>query len=152
MKFKQILHQPYPPVEQRWRIIISISCFISLFLLIFQPFELSKVEGTYRYLIYIGYGGVTFLALVLNMLLLPALFKYFFSEKTWTVGKQLIFFAWILFTIGVGNFVYTVLTTSYYSFNFYGFLSFQFFTLIVGIFPISFLVLIQQKLPLSPAS
>jgi membrane protein YdbS with pleckstrin-like domain len=145
MKLKKFLDQSYPIVEDSWKVIISISCFISLFLLIFQPFELSKVEGPYRYLIFIGYGAVTFLILVFNMKILPSLFKDFFEEKSWTVKKQLLFFGWILFTIGIGNFIYTVPTTSYFDFNFKAFILFQVYTLVIGLFPVTFLVIIQQN-------
>lgn len=145
MKLNKFLNQPYPILEESWKVIISISCFISLFLLIFQPFELSKVEGPYRYLIFIGYGGITFLALVFNMILLPSIFKDFFEEKSWTVKRQLLFFAWILFTIGIGNFIYTVLTTSNFNFDFNAFIIFQLYTFVIGIFPVTFLVIIQQN-------
>lgn len=145
MDIREHLGQPYPKMEDRWKIIISISCFISLFILIFQPFQLSQLQSNYRHLILIGYGGITFLALYFNILLIPAYFKNLFKEKEWTVQKQLVFFIWILFTIGLGNYFYTLSIIDSLSFNVRSLFLFQLYTLAIGIFPVVFLVIFTQN-------
>lgn len=131
MQLKRLLKQPYPQPEQNWKVIISISCFISLFIWIFQPFGLSTLQKPFKELILIGYGGVTFLALAFNMLLLPFFFNNFFIEKKWTVKRHIVFLLWILFTIGLGNYFYTLASTSFFSFNLQGLLLFQLYTVAI---------------------
>ncbi|MBN1197974.1 MAG: hypothetical protein JXA23_01390 [Bacteroidales bacterium] len=66
------LRQSYPMIENRWRIILPISLFITLFMIIFQPFGLADYEGSDKLLLLAGYGMVTFMVLCFNMFLIPA--------------------------------------------------------------------------------
>jgi hypothetical protein len=145
MDIRKFLAQPFPFPEERWKNVISISLFICVVLLIFQPFQLSQVSENIKVLIILGYGGATFVALIINLLILPWLFKNIFREQTWTVKKQIVFFIWILFTIGIGNYFYSITVTDFFSFNLHHFLLFQLYTLLVGLFPITFIVVIAQN-------
>jgi len=144
MKVNALLNQPYPLVEEHWKIIIFSSLFISVFIVIFQPFDLAYLEGTQAFFILAGYGGVTFLALLLDLFLLPNLFPKWFSERFWTVKKQIYYFTWILFTIAVGNYLYTLNFTDLIKFSISGFFLFQFYTVVIGIFPVSYIVVFTQ--------
>lgn len=139
------LKQPFPITENKWWIVVPISLFVSSFLVIFQPFGLSRIESSLKLYILTGYGAVTFLILIFDLFLIPKLFKQFFEEKNWTVGKNLLFIFWILFTIGLGNFIYSELIFSFNYSLFKMLLLFQFFTLVVGAFPSVILVIINQN-------
>lgn len=135
LMIKQYLHQPYPLYRNRWRIIISISFFISFFMYFFQPFGLSSFNNGLRTYFEIGYGVVTFLVLLVDLFLLPLIFKKWFDISKWTVLKQIVLQIWILFSIGIFNFFYSSLFLNFTR-VFIAFLVFQFYTLLVGIIPI----------------
>ena len=139
------LKQPYPIIENKWWIIIPISLFVTSFLVIFQPFGLGTIEHPLKLYIFIGYGTITFLVLIFDLILIPKIFKQFFDEKYWTVGKNLLFIFLILFTIGLGNFIYSEFFFSFNNSLFKILLLFQFFTLVVGAFPSIILVIINQN-------
>lgn len=139
------LKQPYPITENKWQVIIPVTLFVTFFLFLFQPFGLNTYESTLKSYILIGYGAITFLILTSNLFLIPSIFKRLFGERNWTVGKNLIFIFWILFTIGLGNFIYSELIFSFNYSLFKMLLLFQFFTLVVGAFPSVILVIINQN-------
>lgn len=131
------LKQPYPFSDNKWPTIITISLFVSFFLIVFQPFGSSGIESPIRYYIMGGYGLVTFLVLILNLILLPNLFKKVFSNAYWTLGTNIIWLCWILFTIGLGNYFYTLCFFSINGSWWQGLIVLQLFTLMVGVFPIT---------------
>ncbi len=141
---KGLFNQLYPfekNPQKDWLIIISISLFIGLFLYIFRPFGLHDATGQYKSFILLGYGIVTFTVLVLNVFIIPAIFPSWFREEKWTVKREILYIGFILFTIGAGNFFYSniIFHNQFLSFN--GFLLFQFYTLVIGILPVSMLVM-----------
>lgn len=138
------LNQSYPLVENRWKIILPITAFVGFFMVIFQPFGLSGYIGENKYLLLAGYGLVTFLLLLFDLILIPALVPGFFREKTWTVWKELLFLLWILFTIGLGNLLYT---SCFFHLNLslHSILVVQLFTLAIGIIPITTITIVKQN-------
>ena len=83
--------------------------------------------------------------MVINIILIQKLFKNWFN--TWTVIKQIGWLIWIIFSIGLGNFIYTSLFSLRWSFM--AFTYFQLFTMAVGIIPIVVLTIINQNRLLS---
>ena len=144
---KEYLNQPYPQFGNKWKIIIPISLFIALFMLIFQPFGLLDYHNSDKILFIAGYGCVTFFILIINLFFVSRIFKKWFVEKYWTVLKQLLWLIWMIFTIGLGNYLYSCILFSFWSL--YGFFIFQFYTLVVGIIPIIVLTILQQNIMLS---
>jgi len=140
---KAYLNQPYPFHVSKWNLIVAISLFIGLFMLVFQPFGLSRYEGPHKSLLCLGYGLVTFVVLVLDLVVVQRLFRAQFENKVWTVLKQIVWLGWIIFSIGMGNFVYTSLFSQHWSLI--AFAYFQFFTLAVGLIPIVILTVINQN-------
>ncbi len=145
MNLREYLKSPFPPGRSSWRIIISVSLFIALFLLVFQPFGLQYIDMKHRLLILSGYGAVTFLALVFNLILIESVFKSTFSEVNRTVGKQILWILWILFTTGLGNYVYSIIIFPGMARSIHNLLIFQGFTLIVGIFPVTIITIITHN-------
>ena len=143
-RIRKYLFQCYPVEGNVWRIIIPISLFIGLFIIVFQPFGLSDLESDYKFLILTGFGLVTFIILILNLILIPSLLPGIFKEEKWTVLKELFFLLWILFTVGLGNLLYSSWTMEF-RLTISNILIFQSYTLAIGIIPITFLTLFKQN-------
>jgi hypothetical protein len=138
------LSDPYPycpDVKKSLLRALLISLFVVAFLAFFQPFELSQANSKYKILFIAGYGAVNFLVLFINTVLEHYLFPGLFKERSWKVYKEILWIAWILFTIGAGNFLYTKLMFNFPESYLLGFLQFQLYTLAVGIFPIIVIVI-----------
>ena len=97
MNLIKYLKQPFPKSEYKWRITILISVFIALFLIVFEPFNINLFESNQKTFILAGYGVVTFIALVINLFLIEAIFPSFFDEKNWTLWKDFVWLIWIIF-------------------------------------------------------
>jgi hypothetical protein len=144
INLRKYFSQQYPQEENRWRITTFISLFIGLFMTIFQPFGLIALQSQYKLFILAGYGLVTFIILVIDLILIPAVFPNIFRDEKWTLFKELVFLIFILFTVGLANLFYSsrvmgfLLTVN-------NMLVFQAYTLVVGIIPITALTLIKHN-------
>jgi hypothetical protein len=147
MKIKEYFNQSYPLIGNKWIIILSFSFFVPLFMIIFQPFGLTEYHGTDKLARIAGYGFVTFVILILNLFFITQLIKHWYNEKSWTVIRQIYWLIWIVFTIGLANFLYSSFIFSFGSFK--GLIIFQLYTLEVGIIPIVVLTILQQNLMLN---
>jgi hypothetical protein len=133
------LNDPYPytySVKGNIAIILLISLFVAGFLVVFEPFGLHNAEIEKKVLLLSGYGLVNLVILSLNLLLLPIILPGLFSEKRWTVLYQLLFLMWIVFSIGLGNYSYTRIVFGYPDTGVKGILLFQFYTLVIAVFPV----------------
>jgi hypothetical protein len=145
MKLLTYLKSPYPFQEKKWKIILFVSVFISLFLFLFQPFGLSYVDDPNKVLMIPGYGGVSFVVLLFNLYFVESIFPAYFSERSWTIIKHISWLMWILFTIGLANFLYSHAILPNIALSWTNFLWFQLFTLIVGTFPVTVITLISHN-------
>jgi hypothetical protein len=144
---KEYMNQPYPLTGNRWTTILSISIFVGWFIVVFQPFGISGNNNLHTILFCLGYGFVTLFTLIIDLFLIPLLFPSLFVNRRWTVLKQIVWLLFILFSIGLGNFTYTSVLTS--SWSWHHFLMFQIYTSVVGILPVVFLTIVQQNMKLS---
>ena len=137
MNIASYLKQPFPSAKNKWRNTIAISIFVTLFLFIFQPFGIVNIEnGIQKNLFISGFGLVTFVLLVIDLILLSRLFPKFFEEKNWYLWKELIWLFFVVSSIGLGNVFYTSFFSEQVgSFSFI--IGFQLITFAVAIFPIS---------------
>ena len=145
MAFLEILKKPYPVSLAKWPMVVLISVFIGLFLLLFQPFGLQFLEREYKSLLLLGYGVVTFIFLVVELIVVPKVFPSFFEEERWTVLKQILWLGFIISSIAVGNYLYSV---AFYIFPWQGLaglLVFLGFTIPIGLFPAVIITFIQQN-------
>lgn len=117
--------------------------FISLFLLVFQPFGLSELASGRLGWGAAGYGLVTALVIFMEMWTGPLLFPAYFAESNWTVGRHIFIILVDVFFIGLGNLVFTAwyLNTSP---SFYSIIWFQAITVAVGVLPITIYVMYSQ--------
>lgn len=142
---KEYLNKPYYSSAGKWKIIILASLFISLFMLIFQPFGLATYEYPYKILLLIGYGGVTFIVLVLNSIAIENLFKQ--RIEGWTILNQILWQTWIVMTIGIANYFYTAIFLPM-EFNIISLIIFQLFTFLIAVIPVVTITLVEYTLKL----
>lgn len=86
MNFIKYLKQPFPKLESKWRIIISISLFVAFFLMIFQPFGINYIDSNIKFLILSGYGLVTFVALFITTLGILSLSAFSAAQRRKEIG------------------------------------------------------------------
>ncbi len=121
--------------KNNWKIAVYTGLFISFFIAFFEPFGLVNLTIPHKRLILAGYGLVTLIVLMIDIVFLPFYLKNIFNEDRWTNGKQIILFCWIFFSIGLGNYIYSSYIFNFGLVNIKYFLVFELFTLGVGIIP-----------------
>ncbi len=134
----KFLKSPFPFAEdpyRKWGIILGVGFFVWFFLKIFQPFGLYDLEIQHKDIFFIGYGLLSSLVLFVMFYVFPKLFPAVFSERKWTLGKHLLWLMVMLFLIGVGNFIYSC-SIGIFVCSSNAFLLFQFYTLVIGLFPV----------------
>lgn len=105
-----ILTQPYPcemSRRERAGITAGVSLFVVFFLAVFAPFGLDAFDPGQRLLLSLGYGLACAAAMSADYLLIMPLLPGLFDEEKWTVGRQMLWIVWILFTIGLANSVFS---------------------------------------------
>lgn len=141
-----LLRRPFPRPESsssRWLLVLGVSVFVTLFLLIFEPFGLSS-EISQRVLVIAGYGAVTAICMSALLVLPTAMFPTYYSEERWTVWKEIVQLMVTISVIGLGNTLYTWWVFGY-ELDVRLFLSFQVITFVIGSIPASFIVLLQYQ-------
>jgi hypothetical protein len=142
------LKQAYP-INNNWRVQLrtafAVGLFIAIFLIVFQPFGISRVQSEIKLWVFFGYGLVTFLILLFDLILIKKLIPTVFEEESWTIWKQLFFSCWIIFSIGLGNSAYTILFFKFETNGWDLLFQFQFITLAIGIIPILAFTMINQN-------
>lgn len=142
----RILNQPYP---KEWksghgmRMALLSGCIVFVFLWVFEPFGIVQSPVKNINLFMLGYGMVTSLVVIL-FLPLPYIFKNYFNEENWTVGKNIGFFVFNFFFIGIANLLYTHFVTSM-PLMWGSFLFFQFVTVAVAFVVAGIVTLIKYS-------
>ena len=110
MNLIKYINQPFPKAENKWKTIVFVSLFVALFLIVFQPFGINLMEKTYAKIIFLlGYGLITFIVLIIDLIILESIFPNFFKERNWVIWKEFIWLLWVIFSIGLGNAIYTAI-------------------------------------------
>ena len=102
--------KPYPYNSFSLRDVLTyfiIGCFVSFFLIVFQPFEISIWHPNYKLLKLFGFGFVSFVCPILFKLLTEVLFRKTKPEETWTVWKESVALVLLLLFIALGNLCYS---------------------------------------------
>ncbi|HEC42199.1 MAG TPA: LytTR family transcriptional regulator [Bacteroides sp.] len=137
MRVLEYARKPYPFSLNRWVVIVSISLFISFFMVVFQPFGLQNLTPDRKSFLLAGYGLVTFIVLSVNMIILPRVFPRIFIEERWTVLREVFWLLWIVVTISIGNYIYSDVLTIVHWVGIKGLLIFVLFTFAIAIIPIT---------------
>ena len=122
--------------KQKLLVSFLFALFIYIFLIVFQPFGLSKIQF-YRPLFIAGFFLITFLVMILSFFMGPLILKKAFNPDKWTVKKEIYFILWIICLIAVFNWLYNS-TVGEEITEQYNLLTFLFITIAVGIFPTIF--------------
>lgn len=146
MSLQKKLAQPYPihtlPLAIRRDALVS--GFVALFLFIFTPFSLDIVYRHDRKYLILGYGLVTFITLLINEWLGYKMLPRQFTEAKWTVRSQILWIIWRLLTLGLTNFLYSVVTgASRLAIS--ELLNAQLYVVLCGVLPITFWILFWQR-------
>lgn len=103
-----IFRQPFPH-NTSWQsgliTAIGFGVFITVFLLVFRPFELDKVPIILLIKSSFIFGLVTFCCIFISNFYLNLFFPQIFSEAKWTTGKQIINMAAIVVLVGLVNYL-----------------------------------------------
>jgi hypothetical protein len=145
MNIINYLNQPFPKSESKWKVIISISLFVALFLIIFRPFGINLFESNIKILILSGYGFVTFCILIIDLIILENIFTKLFDERNWKIWKEFLWLFWVIITIGLGNAFYTSLAFDFFKLSIPFIIRFQIVTFVVAVIPITILIISKQK-------
>jgi DNA-binding LytR/AlgR family response regulator len=142
-----IFNRPFPAntsvaVTMRYSSFAGLIVFLILYL--FRPFGIDAPGNHFTVLHALAYGGATFVMLVVNSALLPMLFKDAFQEEGWTLGKEILVMCWHIMTIALVN---VLVTNMLYGspVNARRVIVFLLITGAVGIFPVTFILLIKQQ-------
>ncbi|MEZ4905648.1 MAG: LytTR family DNA-binding domain-containing protein [Spirosomataceae bacterium] len=105
-----LLKQPFPQsintTRQHFFTALGTGLFVSIFLLIFQPFGSGGWQDPHKTLKLVGYGIISFVAVFSVNAFITVSFKKWYSENNWTVGREIIRNIIIIFTIALGNLLY----------------------------------------------
>ncbi len=104
----RFLKKPYPfseDLKRNAKVIFFISVSVLIFLLLFQPLEISELGDKEKIYLVVGLGAITFLSLSINLLVLPSIIPHIFLHREWTIWKEILWNLWLLFTIAFGYFL-----------------------------------------------
>lgn len=138
--------RPYPLETSPKKQLLTVfwfALFVFAFLYFFRPFGLGELKNGLLFSA-VGFGLIT---LILNgglQALLPNLFRAYFNEENWTLGRNILIASLIIIVVAFGNFSWA-LYLGFTPFSLLGLLTFLVYTVAVGVFPMSFLMVIQQN-------
>ncbi len=142
----KVLNQPYPVNDNVWqqlRKAAAIGLFIGLFLAVFQPFGLSTWETPNRMLKILGFGLVTFVITAFNFTIWQRLFPKQFADERWTVGREILLVTGNILIIAIGNRLYLEWLLGADDDTGFGWLAMIAVTFLIGLFPVTGLVMLS---------
>jgi len=142
-----ILNRPYPPAEPGKTSILlatGLGLLVGAFLTFFQPFDIAQMEFEYKSIKIFLYGLITFFAMLIFLHFLPMVVPKWMSDKFWKVKHEIVFLLLMILFIATLNGLYiNYINDLDFSWRNYWIIIRD--TAIVGIVPISFIVLIDQN-------
>lgn len=125
-----------------WRNALVFGLLIFLFLLVFQPFGLSTYPGS-LWMVAVGYGATCAAVMLFLNGLVASNLPQFFSERHWTVGREI---AWTFLNvalIGLANLLYSM-AIGFARFSWEMLLLYEGYTLLIGLFPVTVTILLTE--------
>jgi hypothetical protein len=95
-----------------------------------------------------GYSLSSCLILILNLLTVPRILPRLFREDKWTVSHRIVWILWLVFAVGLGNYLFAAgfnLFVDFYHLGLETFLLFQLITVLIAIFPITIHTILNQN-------
>lgn len=141
------LDTPYyfnPSVTFKIRISAFVGLFVFLFLYVFKPFYLYSIENILLEYTF-GIGLITFICTFFFLFVPAILFKEYFNEDNWTIGKNLLLIIVGLFITGIIIWHTSNIYKNEYNIKSLSLVRFISYTYLVGILPIVLFVYINEK-------
>ncbi|NIJ44791.1 hypothetical protein FHR24_001230 [Wenyingzhuangia heitensis] len=145
-QFKTWCNKPYFLIDNtsiKLTMVLGVGLFTYLFLFIFQPYGIERIVKTNHFLI-AGYGALVSVSLFISYFVLPKLFPFYFSVKSWTVQKEALFLLISFIIISSSNYFYHTIYVAQYLPNF-SFLRFVSVVFSIGVFPVFFIIFMIER-------
>ena len=142
---ENLLNQPFPGCNlslRNFRSPLIAGCIVFFIIYFLKPFGFDQVPAKYIFIHSVFYGAITFITIAANLNLLPLLFSKWFEESRWTLGKEFLLMMWQILTISIANVLLTHILYGW-SLSFLNILLFIWYTFVVGVFPMSFLLMLK---------
>ena len=123
----------------------GVGFFVFLFLFVFKPFGISNINNNFLYYT-LGFGLVTFIIQSSFYLLLPFIFKDYYKDENWKVGKNILFLFLLVFTISLGNYYYNSIVQNTDNMSVLSLKEFFIYTFSIAVFPITIFTYLSEKL------
>lgn len=144
-KILDYLNKPAQTTEKPWHTIVISSCIVFFVLAVFQPFGLSNVKS-HKWLIISGFASVTAVSTFVFGYIVPFIFKGYYSQKRWTIAKNLLNHILLILFIGIANFFFDWFLTKRDPNSFWSvFYAYLIVTALIGIIPSSAISIIAQN-------
>ncbi len=137
------LNKAYPHIPSKrpaWLNNLFIGIFVALFLIVFQPFDLSLWETPNKTWKLIGFGVVSFMMPTFFSWLVYKLIPKNELDDNWKVWKEIVLILGVLLSITLGNLLYGKLI-HIAEINWKGFINSAIVTVLLGLFPITLAIL-----------
>lgn len=144
---KNWLSKPYyfnPSTKFKLKISFALGLFVFLFLYIFKPFFLSTMEVIlleYTLLI----GGIGFLGTFFMLSVPPLIFKNYFNEDNWTLGRNIFLISVGILFVGCVLWYFGESFKKPYNLKELSLYQFIFYTFLVSLIPLIFFIFINEK-------
>ncbi|PQJ79968.1 LytTR family DNA-binding domain-containing protein [Polaribacter porphyrae] len=142
------LQKPYyfnPSIKFKFKLSLVFGFLVFLFLYLFQPFTLSTFKN-YIFVYTLSIGIITFVGNFTILNVLPLLFKNYFNEDNWTIGRNIVLIFIVILSLG------SILWYNGYLFKLnkgiphISYLTFIYYSFLVGTFPILFGLYLNEKI------
>ncbi|WP_165731390.1 LytTR family DNA-binding domain-containing protein [Polaribacter sp. 20A6] len=141
------LSTPYyfnPSIKIKLKISFSLGLFIFIFLYIFRPFYLNQFEVILlEYTLSIGITA--FISAFIIQYVPPLIFKDYFNEDKWTIGRNLFLIVVSIIIMGTIVWYFSDLYTRPYHLRRFSLLEFLFYTFLMSLIPLTFFLFINEK-------
>jgi len=140
----KFLSKPYPfndDLKHNAKVILFISFGVLIFLLLFQPLEISSFSKKNIFYLVTGLAISTFLTLSLSLLVLPSLFPKSFDSSKWNIKKEIFWNLWLLFSISSSDLFFYSKLFSILDIGLYDIVK----IILLGILPVAVLITINQE-------
>ncbi|MGB0892296.1 MAG: LytR/AlgR family response regulator transcription factor [Flavobacteriaceae bacterium] len=146
-KIKFWLQRPYyfnMSISYRFMVCSGFSLFVFFFLYVFTPFKLYILkEHLLEYIL--GISAIVFFVELILFFLFPFIFKSFFKEDTWTIGKNVIFIIILLLITSWSLWFYNYNIKFSFGLKTLSLSKFIYFTFVVGLFPSLLMISLNEK-------
>lgn len=144
----QFLQRPFPPAGFCSRSFFNyflVGVFVALFLLVFQPFDINLWQTSHKTAKLLGFGLLSFLVPAIYSATLSILRPRILAEETWTIGREILSVTLVITLIAMANLFYSNWLGIMYI-TWINFLNAIISVSLLGLFPITFLVLTRYEI------